>query len=446
MKILVPNNNHKERTYIINILFQEFLGLKIILEFKNVEDWIIQFDDKEVVFKDSFFNSFKVEKSYLKEENIPKEINYVKNKFTKESDIPILFGSKFLTVQEKSIICGVDIFAASFFMLTRWEEYVNKKRDRLNRFSARDSIAYKNNFLDRPIVNEYLEMLWTMLVSLNFKKEKKERSYKLHVSHDVDFLLLRETPFKIIIKTIGGDIIKRKNIKLAFSFLKEYVFSFFSKEKDPYNSFDYLMDISDKNNVKSHFFFMATGKSIYDNNYKLSNPFLKDLINKVKKRKHLIGIHPTFGAYNDEKQFTKEVAELKSELDLDVKFGREHYLRFEVPTTWQIWENNKMEWDSTMGYHDKEGFRCGVCYEFSVFNILKREKLKLKERPLILMEGTFAQYQKELSIKDVEFKIQKLVDKIRYYKGDFVFLWHNSSFNNRDWVKYQPLYEKAFGL
>ena len=75
----------------------------------------------------------------------------------------------------KIIECGIDIFASSFFMLTRWEEYVNKIRDMHNRFPAYASLACKNNFLDRPIVNEYVEMLWNMLKFLGCKQEKKKR-------------------------------------------------------------------------------------------------------------------------------------------------------------------------------------------------------------------------------------------------------------------------------
>jgi len=139
---------------------------------------------------------------------------------------------------------------------------------------------------------------------------------------------------------------------------------------------------------------------------------LSKLIEKIKTRRHHIGIHPTFDAYNDSEQLKQEKNELEKNLETNINFGREHYLRFEVPTTWQIWEDNGMQW-SSMGYHDKEGFRCGVCYDYSVFNILTRKKLKLKERPLIVMEG------------------------------NFVFLWHNSSFNTKEWKKYQYVYEKV---
>jgi len=124
-------------------------------------------------------------------------------------------------------------------------------------------------------------------------------------------------------------------------------------------------------------------------------------------------------------------------------FGRAHFLRFEIPTTWQIWEDAKMQWDSSLSYADKEGFRCGVCYEYSVFNILTRKKLDLKEKPLIVMEGSFSTYQPNIKADEMEVKITTLINRVKQYNGDFVFLWHNSSFNTYEWKKYQNIYKKV---
>jgi hypothetical protein len=443
IKIKIPNNNINERKYIIDILFNEFLGLDYSIEI-GLNDYEISIENgNKLIIKDGFFSNFTEDLAYLNMENIPSEVEYFKNIFTSEENVPVIYGDETLLIEADNITCGIDIFAASFFMLTRWEEYVNKNRDKLNRFSATESLAYKNNFLDRPIVNEYVEMLWNMLVHLGIKEKRKERSYQLYLTHDVDFLLLRDTPIKIIVKTIGGDILKRKNPKLAFLFLLQYLKSKTSIKNDPYDSYDYLMDLSEKVGVKSHFFFMGKGKTIYDNNYVTTDEFLQKLIAKIKKRGHNIGIHPTFDAYNNQEQLKVEKLELEKNLDTKITFGREHYLRFEVPTTWQIWEDNNMQWDSTMGYHDKEGFRCGVCYEYSVFNILTREKLNLKEKPLIVMEGSFLQYQSGLKLSEVKQRIIDLQNTIKKYNGDFVFLWHNSSFDNREWCKYQHIYAKV---
>jgi len=74
------------------------------------------------------------------------------------------------------------------------------------------------------------------------------------------------------------------------------------------------------------------------------------------------------------------------------------------------------------------GFRCGVCYEYSVFDILNRKRLNLKEKPLIVMEGSFVTYQPNTTPKEMENKIKNLISEVKKYNGEFVYLWHNSSF------------------
>jgi hypothetical protein len=130
---------------------------------------------------------------------------------------------------------------------------------------------------------------------------------------------------------------------------------------------------------------------------------------------------------------------LESICKCKIKEGREHYLRYEVPTTWQIREDNGLEIDSTCGYADKEGFRCGTGDEFSMFNILTREKLKLKERPLVVMEGSFITYQSHIDFEMMEEKIKSLINKSIKYKMKFVLLWHNSQLTSKMKYIYQKI-------
>ncbi len=410
MIVRIPNNNLNERKYIIDIIFNEFLGLEYHLEIGS-KDYEIELGNKKVlIIKDTFFNKYPKDLEYLKLENIPNKIE------------------------------ELDIFSASFFMLTRWEEYVNKNRDNHNRFPAYESLAYKQGFLDRAIVNEYVEWLKQELLRLDSSLKFKEREFELILTHDVDAPLLHSS-FMHHIKASILDIVQRKSIKLFINRNVDYLKIKLFNKQDPFDTFDYIMSLSEKVGLKSYFFFMAKGTSSYDNMYKSSDKFIKKLIKNIKKRGHFIGIHPTYNAYNNPAQFKKEKEELERSFNTKISFGREHYLRFEVPTTWQIWEDNNMEWDSTLSYADKEGFRCGVCYPYSAFNILTRKKLKLKERPLIVMEGSFATYQANVSPVEMKKKIEGLMEQVKRYNGEFVLLWHNSSFNTDDWKKYKMVYE-----
>jgi len=411
IKITIPNNNIKERKYIIDIFFSEFLGLEYNIEIGSKEYEILLPNQKQLLIEDTFFNKYPKELEYLKYQNIPNSIE------------------------------ELDIFALGFFMLTRWEEYVNKKRDKHNRFPLEESLAYRERFLDIPIVNEKLEILKKQLLKLDSSLEFKKREFKLILTHDIDHIYKWDSSKKIL-RHLLGDILLRKSIKSFFTTIVTYIKVKIGKRKDPFDTFDYLMDISEKVNTKSHFFFMGRGITKYDNNYNSSKSFVLELADRIKKRGHYIGIHPTYNAYNNIEQFKSEKFELKKSLDTAIEFGREHYLRFEIPTTWQIWEDNQMSWDSTLGYADREGFRCGVCYEYSVFNILTREQLKLKEKPLIVMEESVIR-RENLSAMEMQEIILDLINKVKKYRGEFVFLWHNSSFNTEFWNRYNRVYENV---
>jgi len=402
MKIKIPNNNINERKYIIDILFNEFLGLEYTLEIGSKDYEIILANQKKLIVKDTFFNKYPKDLEYLKLENIPKSIK------------------------------ELDVFAASFFMLTRWEEYVNKNRDTHNRFPATESLAYKEDFLDRPIVNELLEELKTKLLELDSSLVLKKREFEFVLTHDVDDVIFWKSK-KQLFRLIAGDILKRKNIKLALSRVKEYYLVSKRVIKDPFDTFDWLMDKSESAGLKSRFYFMSGGVTLYDNRYDITKQ--KQLIEKIKKRGHIIGIHPSYNAYNNFEQLKKEKELLEKVCECKIDEGREHYLRFEVPTTWQIWEDNEMRLDSTCGYADKEGFRCGTGDEFSVFNILTRKKLKLKERPLVIMDCSLFEYN-TYSYK----KAIKIIKDICKHKNSFTFLWHNSYIKHINF--YGGLFEK----
>lgn len=441
IKILIPETFQPERMYIIDIFFKEFLGIEYSLEIGNINQYkIILPDNKFIIIEDHFFGKFAKESDYLELTNIPETVHYAKNRFTSESDIPVIFGNNLpIKYNQSSIVCGIDIFASAFFMLSRWEEYVNITRDKYNRFPASASLAFKNGFLNRPVVNEYVEMLWNMLKYLGYNLNRKERTFELIVTHDVDHIKLWNNNL-IILRVIAGDIFKRKKIAWAYSNLKEFIHVKRNIIEDPFNTFTYLMDLSESAGLKSHFYFMSGGTSRHDNYYSINDIEVTEIINIIKVRGHIIGLHGSYDSYNNPGQWKKEKETIEKRYDIKILESRQHFLRFDVPITWQICENNGMMFDSSCCYADREGFRCGTGDEFSVFNILTRKKLKLKERPTVVMEKSFDTYQ-NVSPEYMERVIDDLLCKIKKFNGHFVIVWHNSSFNTLFWKDYKHVYE-----
>ena len=439
LRIFIPPKNIPEKKYIIGVILSEFLGLEYNLEVHNSNYYLITFSDRKIIIVDSFFGTRESD-DYLKIENLPEQIIYLKNEFTREKDLPILYGSNKLLIREKIIILGADIFASSFFMLTRWEEFVNPVRDNFGRFPGKESVAFKNNFINRPIVNEYADFLWNLIKYLGFNGEMRKREFKIMPTVDVDQLFKYHSFTKVAIKTLG--LIGKGKISKMWEYLDGYIKTKMGNALDPFNTYNKLMLSSERINTKTYFFFLS-GVSREDGESPVKDKRLIKILDDIRSRGHFIGFHPGFDTFNNPVLWKKAKNNLDAVTGFNNKFGRQHYLRFDVPLTWNIWEESKMEWDCTLGYATVPGFRCGTCFEFSVFNILQREQLNLKEYPLLIMDVTLKYYLGLTSQEAIE-TIKEIKTNVKKFNGNFVFLWHNSSLNINEWRNYKEVFEELW--
>ncbi len=201
---------------------------------------------------------------------------------------------------------------------------------------------------------------------------------------------------------------------------------------DPHNTFDFIMSASEQYRLKSAFYFKGGfSNKQFDESYNLDAPWLEELMRNIHARGHEIGLHGSYESYRDPIKLRSEFASLlkaveRVKITQKIWGGRQHYLRWENPTTWQIWEDAGLDYDATLGFADHAGFRCGTCHEFPVFNLRTRKMLRLRERPLIAMDTTLEKYM-ALSPREILEKICYLSGVCRRYGGSLTLLWHNTS-------------------
>ncbi|WP_427365244.1 DUF7033 domain-containing protein [Candidatus Caldatribacterium saccharofermentans] len=166
-----------------------------------------------------------------------------------------------------------------------------------NRFPAGASLAYREGFLDRPIVDEYVEILWACMKRLWPWLRRKEWNYQVFLSHDVDCLAgTIDKPWLNVLKGIGGDLVKRKDLSLAWRRFRAKVTGNYAV--DPVNTFDFIMNVSERYGLKSAFYFkVGSGDSRFDENYSLDSPWVQELLSRIHKRGHEIGLHTSYNAY-----------------------------------------------------------------------------------------------------------------------------------------------------
>ena len=418
-----------------------FLGVDVnVIPVSGLDTYTLEVKEREIKFEDLFFSKGKAPELY-KESNLPKKIKKVTYCFISPDDLICLWGDGGFIDQGNTIRFTFDIFASAFFMLTRWEEFLQAPRDKHERFLAIHSIAFKHQFLRRPIVNEYADFLWKVITHFGYKGSRREHIFEIIPTHDIDSLSYWDKKRKkSIFKNILADIFLRKNIKLAISRSFSFLQTLNSQENDPSNVFEYFIDLANKNKLTARFYFLAGGKTVYDNPYSFTNQLIRSVFTIIAENGHVIGVHPSYGSYKDPEILENERERLTRHSQCQINEGRQHYFRFDIPLTWRIWYQAGLLTDSTMYYPGHPGFRCGTCLEYPVFEITERKTLSLKERPLIVMDTDF----KGQTHSNIIQTIRELKEQVRKHGGKFTFLWHNDKVNTPEWISLKQTFEKAF--
>lgn len=418
MRVLLPPGFLAERRYIVEVLLVDLLGYReLVVEPAPVRDWVIELGTgRRVVVGDSFFSELD-EQRWLKEVSAPRDARWMRHALAGHDAIPFFYGDDSVQVERDGIHIGADLFGSAFFMLTRWEETVSGARDRHGRFPAASSLASRALFLNQPVVDIWAGMLGRALTDLGHPH--RPLRYQFHHTHDVDepatFLSRR-----LALRAAGSCFLRRKPT-LALRHLGIAL----GVPCDPLDSFDELMEIATRLGLRSVFYFLAEGSHPLDLAYSLEHPRIARLLRTIRSRGHAVGLHAGYGTLGDVPALSEQKRRLESVWGESISENRQHYLRFEAPGTWRQLEVAGLSIDSSCGYAEREGFRCGTGTPYRVFDVEQRRPLALLERPLIAMDGTLSTYQ-SLESDEVLARLRSLDSAARRHGSGMTLLVHNS--------------------
>ena len=450
--LFVQNNEFSEEiNYTFDLLFK-IMGVDYSLEYKkaNINDIVVIYGvrvdfvtcAKKLIINESesLFN-----KDYLKiMPNI--EINkYILEKKIKYfNDIVLLFnGDNYrIDYKEDTITTNIDFISNIFFMVSRYEEYLCEEKDVHKRFCHKSSELFKAGLIDRPIVNEYAQLLFEMIQYLDKDIVKKshwyEKDYAFCVSHDIDSIFKHRDKF---FKSLIIKLVRERDVTGAIERIKSLLDTYKNVDSDPFWSFDYMLDLEKKYEFTASYYFMTGGSSKNDNFYNIKNRALTSVFEEIKKSGSEIGIHGSYNSYNEVKMLGEEINNLKF---IEEVLGiRQHYLRFDIKTTWNNQILNGLKYDTTLGFAGTVGFRAGICSPFRPFDLKRRKRLDIWEIPLVVMDGTLADKQyMNLNKEEALEYVKLLMDRVKSVNGVFTLLWHNSSFDKTDdWAVWKSVYE-----
>ena len=245
------------------------------------------------------------------------------------------------------------------------------------------------------------------------------------LSHDVD-VIRKHLSFKREIRLLLSMILVDKKPKEVFKRIKDFVDINMRKVKeDPFDTFEYIMNLEDEKNYKSSFYFMADEKT-----YDLKSIRVKEIFKGIIDKGSEIGFHPGLNTCNNKQNFKSQLNMLEKNINsINILGVRQHYLSFNGSTTWTVQDDCGLKYDTTVCFPEQAGFKVGYCLPYNAYDLTANKALKLIEIPLVLMEGSIFDYM-DLNYDESVKYIKGLIGQVKKHNGVFAILWHNSAITN----------------
>lgn len=318
-----------------------------------------------------------------------------------------------------------DIFSASFFLVTRYEEYYPVKRDQHGRFRAEDSLAVRNGFLKKPVVDLWTREFARLLIRKFPVLAVRRNEYRAMVTVDVD------QPFaylgKNLLRNMGG-LLKDLTDKNRHADERYKVVT--HGKKDPFEVFDYIIEKTESISGDTRFFFPVGDHSKHDQNPSWKNEEYRLLIRKISSH-FTVGLHPSYLSADKLGLIGEELGRLRKITGNDTLISRFHFIRFRMPESYRQLVKSGIKADYSMGYPEEPGFRAGIAHPFKFFDLTTDSETDLEIFPFQFMDATLYSYKK-LSAGESLPLINDLIDDTKKAGGIFISLWHNTSLQENE--------------
>ena len=318
-----------------------------------------------------------------------------------------------------------DPFAASFYLLSRYEEYLSFQPDIFNRFEAASSILYKHGLLEIPLVDKWAQEIKDSISSFYPELSVTEKMFSGIITIDIDQAFafkgrgIKRNLLSFFKNVIG---LHAKILRAQIKFLLHF-------SNDPFNTYDYLIE-QQKHSALPFIYFINIGNyNRFDKNLSVSNTLLKRLLKTLQQNAD-IGLHPSYYSNEQPVKFRQEKKRIEDLVSKPITKSRQHYLKLYFPSTYRHLIETGIKEDYTMGYASAPGFRASTCTPFYWFDLEKNNVTELKIFPFTYMDGSLGEDLK-LSPYDAQDKIDSLTEIVKQYKGCFICIWHNHTVNNQ---------------
>ena len=282
--------------YVFDLMLRNLLGLEITFTdkadvFRSHVGPKLSYSDHQLADEPFFFASRILFEKGIEDQQI--------NVFDWKG-IPAFFGT------HPKYIIPFDLFAASFYLVSRYEEYLPHIKDDHMRFSPQQSLAYQKNFLNKPLVNIYALELKKILQQYYPQLQFKDTHYRYISTFDIDSAYAYHE--KGIVRHFGAFALSL--FKFNFRKIAERISVLFGWEKDPYDTYEWQLEISKKYNLKTIYFFLVGDYGEFDKNIPLEGSRIFQTLIKSIADYAEVGVHPSYYSNSNRDQLRKEIKRL----------------------------------------------------------------------------------------------------------------------------------------
>ncbi len=422
--ITIYSDFQNNRTdYIFSYLLSELLGLKMI-HTMNLDE--ANASEGPVIY---YTNTDIPEKLCIRPAGLLNESTIKGRKI----ETGVWDGLTVLFAGEPSLPVPFDIFSASFWMISRYEEYLDHSHDMYGRFPARESLAFRAGFLDLPVVNlwthKFAEVLRMYYPALKTKKKR----FHWRTSIDIDYTwAFLNKGFLRSYAGLAASFFRGRDYKKRLRVLN-------GEEQDPFFTFETIRDIHKDFPEKLLLFTLAGKPGKYDPNPRADNQEWRELFSGLAKD-YQLGIHPSYRSNHSFRILKEEYETLGELVPYPLINSRQHFLKLKFPHTYRNLLELGIKNDYSMGYPGQPGFRAGVCTPFHFYDLQKEEKTSLVVWPFTLMDRTLKDYLHKLPEESMDI-IKTYIEMVEKAGGWFIPVWHNDSFSDYgEWEGWKNVY------
>ena len=312
-----------------------------------------------------------------------------------------------------------------------WELYTKKEEYNPQITDVFERVPYylsKHRDVFEPTVSKYLIENGLKMLYPDGKK------FGVCLTHDIDVVYpSRLSPFLDTARSLYHGRFKNA-LKSPFTRI--------NKNLNPFWNFRDIMELEDKYNAMSSFYFLALDKENQDYAYIIDD--LKAEIDYISSNGWEVGLHGGHESYNDFEDLMNKKEKLEKIIGKKVIGYRNHYLRFKTPDTWEILSKAGFKYDTTFGYNDCSGFRNGMCHPFKPFNLNTGKEIDILEIPLTIMDCTLLRDYMRLDFEKAWDLTKQLIDTVEKYNGVITIIWHNTFMQDENLRFYEKILKYCY--